>query len=212
MRCAPCRSKHLHQTEAKCIALHCSICGMGSSLRWWSYGLWTSVCGTCLAECPADISEADMQRCPVPGCDKKAHLRNKSLDHSGFCSSHMLKQPNQMQFTMLRLKLLLQQLLCHMGRPDISYKREVWEKLWPLTKFEAEGGLTNPVKPHAPWCLLQLRDQLMGRCTELDGGTVAWKTCPAGGSDGGDRGRPSKKRGRQSCAEGDSDHHKRVDY
>jgi hypothetical protein len=206
VRCVTCYLKQLHQSTVTCNALHCSICGTGYSRRWWAYGMWMTVCDICLESCPDDIAIQDTQQCPVPGCKKGPHLRNKSLDHSGFCRQHMQKQPNQMQFTMLRLKLLLQQLLCHMGSPDVSYKREVWQLLWPLTKLEAEGGLTNPLQPQAPWCLQKIRIQLAQSCAQHFGGVIEWKTCPLGGGEGNsgrptgrDIGGPSRKRARRQC-------------
>ena len=151
--CKTCRWALTHQPETQCFSLHCAICGTDRTNTWWSLALLTLVCEYCKTLSPVGPPQDAKQICPFPNCKNKPSKVNISIDLSGFCDLHIKRQPNVRQFTMLRLKRLLQELNCQSRLPETSYQRQNITKLWPIADLQANGGVSDMNNPHQPWQL-----------------------------------------------------------
>ena len=159
--CKQCRHV-LHHSTTYCLALHCSICASGTSQCWWSVGLVDPVCDQCrdyTPDHPKDFLSGAV--CPAPLCASRVTARLRNLDLAYYCMRHTRGAPNIRQFTMLRLRQILQQANLHQGQADNSYHPEVLQYLWHLADETREGGVSDVSAPAAAWNL----DGILARLT-----------------------------------------------
>ena len=177
--CSVCRLSHYHAVSFSCVSLHCVFCSTPSSPSWWSVALFHPICNTCFTELSYVLPAHATASCPVPLCTAKPYTsaeNTQSLDGSGFCKVHLKRQPNLRQFSMLRLRYLLQSLNRHSALQDNSYHEATMHPLWMLARLSSDGGITNCNVPYEPWQL----DTLLLKLSPLtaDASLAIWKTCP----------------------------------
>ena len=178
--CRVCRIDLFHP-GVNCRGLHCRFCGTSCSHQWWSVALVPVVCQVCVDELSFKNETCITQTCPVPTCQKVSGIKqgNRSIDGSRFCTEHMKRQPNCRQFTMIRLRYLLQLLSQHSGLKDSSYFSVSVLPLWHLAAPIEQGGFSDIRFPYRPWPLEKVC-QALAPLTEKPEETK-WQLCQEAG-------------------------------
>jgi hypothetical protein len=180
--CCTCRLSLMH-SGTNCRGLHCRFCGTSRSCQWWSVALVPVVCQVCVEGLSFSNTALCTDTCPVPTCQKgsgKGKPVNRSIDGSRFCAEHMKRQPNCRQFTMIRLRFLLQLLTQQSGLEDSSYFAVNVLPLWNLAAPIEQGGFSDIRYPYRPWPLEKVCQALAPLTNKPE--MAKWQHCQEAGA------------------------------